>query len=329
MTATVDILLATYNGAEFLPAQLASIEAQSHRDWRLIARDDGSDDGSVEILRAWAARLDRPVVIVEDGERRVGPAQSFGRLLARSEAPFFAFCDQDDVWHADKLSILLDAISAVGEVVALAHSDLAVVDEELVPIEPSFWNQQATDRKLRCGAPTDRARLFVQNPVTGCAMLGNASLRDAMMPIPPDGAMHDWWAALTAAFRGKIVPVEKALVQYRQHAHNSVGARDRTLSMMLRTLVSDPIAGLERTWKIFDMLELQAGVALINFGAHMHPNERKFAQRLSNMGLGLRRKGGWPLLLWSLGARRRLSLVAHLISRTFSISDRQRENQLR
>lgn len=329
MSASVDILLATYNGARHLPAQLASIEAQSHRNWRLIVRDDGSDDDSVGIVRAWAARMDRPVIICEDGERRVGPAQSFGRLLERSEAPFFAFCDQDDVWHHDKLKILLDAIRSVGETVALAHSDLAVVNEDLKPIEQSFWRQQATNENLRHGAPSDRSPLFVQNPVTGCAMLGNAGLREAMLPIPRGVAMHDWWAALTAAFRGKIVPVDSALVHYRQHAHNSVGARDRTLGMMLRTLVSDPTAGIERTWKIFDMLELQAGAALENFSAHMHPNERKFAQRLSNIGLGLRRKGGWPLLLWSLGARRRLSLVAHLISRTFSISDRQKGNQLR
>ena len=328
MSGSVDILLATYNGARHLPAQLASIEAQTHRNWRLIVRDDGSNDDSVGIIRAWAARMDRPVIVYEDGERKVGPAQSFGRLLERSDAPFFAFCDQDDVWHHDKLRLLLDAIRSVGGAVALAHSDLAVVNEDLELIEPSFWRQQATNESLRHGAPSDRSPLFVQNPVTGCAMLGNAGLREAMLPIPKDVAMHDWWAALTAAFRGRIVPVDEALVQYRQHAHNSVGARDRTLGMMLRTLVSDPTAGLDRTWKIFDLFESQAAIALHGLCDVMRPREREFARRLSNIGLGLRRMGGWWLLLWSARGRRRLPLAAHLISRTFMISDHQRGNQL-
>lgn len=103
----VDILLATYNGAKYLPEQLASLESQTHGDWRLIVRDDGSSDGSLDLVRDWAVETGSDLVVLEDGESRLGPAQSFGQLLARSDAPYFAFCDQDDVWLAEKIKARL------------------------------------------------------------------------------------------------------------------------------------------------------------------------------------------------------------------------------
>ena len=57
--AAVDILLATYNGARYLPELLASLEAQTFRDWRLIVRDDGSSDGSLTLVEDWTAAAGR------------------------------------------------------------------------------------------------------------------------------------------------------------------------------------------------------------------------------------------------------------------------------
>ncbi len=133
---SIDILLATYNGARFLPEQLASLDVQTHSDWRLILRDDGSDDGSLQMVRDWASRTKRELIVIEDGDIRIGPAESFARLLAHSDAPYFAFCDQDDVWEADKLSRLVDAAASAGDGIILAHCDLAVVDGDLSPVEP-------------------------------------------------------------------------------------------------------------------------------------------------------------------------------------------------
>lgn len=313
----VDILLATYEGAAFLPEQLASLDAQTHRDWRLFLRDDGSSDGSPDIVREWAARTGRELVVVEDGDVRVGPAESFGRLLARSDAPYFAFCDQDDVWEPEKLSRLVEAAEAADGRPVLAHCDLRVVDSTLSPLAPSFWRQQGGDDDLRRAAPGHRARLLFQNPVTGCAMLGDAALREAMLPMPADVSMHDWWAALTAAYRGHIVPVDAPLVRYRQHGGNSVGARTRTTGAMTARLAREPAAAIGRTRRIFDVLASQASTALKRLGDAMTPEERAFATDFARIGDGLRRASGWRLLRWSMAARRRWPLAAHLLIETF------------
>ena len=80
----VEILLATYDGGEFLAEQIDSLFRQSYGNWRILARDDGSGDGTVEILRDYAARHPDRLVLVTDGDGNLGYVGNFARLLALS-----------------------------------------------------------------------------------------------------------------------------------------------------------------------------------------------------------------------------------------------------
>lgn len=100
----ITILLCTFNGARFLAAQLASIEQQTHSNWRLIVSNDGSTDDTLTIIRHFADRVCQPVEIRHGPGR--GAAANFLSLATDPEidGDLFAFCDQDDVWHPAKLS---------------------------------------------------------------------------------------------------------------------------------------------------------------------------------------------------------------------------------
>jgi glycosyltransferase involved in cell wall biosynthesis len=221
----IDILLATYNGAAFLGEQLASLEAQTHRNWRLLARDDGSDDGTPEILEAFRARHPDRVVVVRDGEGNLGVVANFSRLMELSDAPYAAFCDQDDVWVADKLELSLAKMRELerqhgADVPLLVFTDLTVVDEDLDVIHPSFW-KYANLLPQRCG---ELNRLLLQNVVTGCATLMNRPLVTKSLPIPEQAVVHDWWVALVVVLFGKAGYISRPTVMYRQHARNVIGA---------------------------------------------------------------------------------------------------------
>jgi len=192
----IDILLATYNGAAFLEAQLESVVAQTHGDWRLIARDDGSTDRTPEILSAFQARHPGKVEILADGDGNLGLVRNFSRLLEHSDAPYAAFCDQDDVWIPEKLELSLAKMRELerehgGDVPLLVFTDLEVVDEGLRVIDSSFWKYQKLDPKGgRCFS-----RLLVMNVVTGCSALANRSLARIAAPVPSQARVHDWWMA--------------------------------------------------------------------------------------------------------------------------------------
>lgn len=245
---TIDILLATYNGAAYLPEQLASLAAQTFADWRVILRDDGSSDGSPDLVRRWAEAGGHPLVVIEDGRANLGAKDNFAALIAASDAPYFACCDQDDVWLPHKLERMLNALQAAEAApnagrAMLAYSDLEVVDAALHPIHPSF-RTYASLQQPRAGREV--IDMMTQNVVTGCASLGNAALRAAALPVPPEAVMHDWWLALVAAAAGQLVDVPETTIRYRQHGGNVSGPVNWAPGAVLTAIVRNPAKSLRR-----------------------------------------------------------------------------------
>lgn len=233
----IDILLATWNGEQYLAEQIESVLAQTWTDWRLLARDDGSSDGTVEILKQYESRYPERIHIIRDGKANLGASGNFSVLMEHSDAEYLMFCDQDDVWLPEKIEMLMGAMAKLEnecgrDMPLLVHSDLIVVDDRLQLIAPSYWHYQ----KLNPEKGRFLNRLLVENVVTGCALVMNRRTKELALPVPTDARMHDWWIALVAVAFGQISYVERPLVQYRQHGGNKLGAKAWNLIVLLRLL---------------------------------------------------------------------------------------------
>jgi glycosyltransferase involved in cell wall biosynthesis len=220
------IVLATYQGARYLPEQVESIRRQSRTDWRLLVRDDGSTDATPRLLRQLAAEDDR-ITLIDDGGQRYGAAGNFAVLMERARrdgAEYLFFADQDDVWRPDKLRRQLEAIqqaegNAAERVPCLAYSDLTVVDDRSQTIHPSFLRHS----RLVHGGRAPLGTLLGRSFVLGCACAVNRPLLEFALPLPETAAMHDWWLAISAAATGRVVGLAEPLVRYRRHGGNSSG----------------------------------------------------------------------------------------------------------
>lgn len=227
MTIRVDLLCSVLNGERYLPALLDSLDAQTHRNWALRVRDDGSTDDTVRLVRARAA-ADPRVELADAGGPRLGVGGSFGWLLERrpADARYLMVVDADDVWLPDKIDRTLAAMrraeAAEGaSTPTLVHTDLVVVDESLRVVSPSFWAFAGFDPE-----PATLRRVMVQNVATAPTLMLNRALADLIGSTPPVARFQDAWYALVAAAFGRIVAVREATVLYRQHPANCVGARD-------------------------------------------------------------------------------------------------------
>jgi len=236
-----EILLAAYNGEKYLPALFTSLAAQTYQgEMRITCRDDGSHDNTLEILKNSPAHM-------ISGPATGSPKGNFMQLLKHSTGDILFFCDQDDVWAAEKVSLLVEKMQRAqeaygGDTPILVHCDLSVVDEGGNMLCPSMFRRQQWD-----GAANTLARLMVQNNVTGCAMCVNRPLRDLMlMADSKDMFMHDWWAALVAAAFGRIVFVDKPLVYYRQHGGNQVGASKSSMAVRAKNALAHMEKGRRR-----------------------------------------------------------------------------------
>jgi glycosyltransferase involved in cell wall biosynthesis len=249
----VIVLLSAFNGAPYLAQQIESIRAQSFRDWRLLVRDDGSTDDTVEIVRRFCA-TDPRISLMEDSGSRLGPWASFGRLLSHAcdgTAEYVFLSDQDDVWLEDKMEqqlVLLRAAPETGNEprVLLVHSDLVLVDENLREIHPSFSEFQ----RMSYDAADPLGTLLIHNAVVGCTIAINRPLLELAFPLPP-GTLHDWWLAACAAASGRIQRTAGATVLYRQHSKNVIGVEHR--HSFLRELLLHPIAFTTKAFRIFNV----------------------------------------------------------------------------
>ncbi|ALV08495.1 glycosyltransferase family 2 protein [Roseateles depolymerans] len=222
---SIDILLPVYNGSQFLQAQLDSLLAQTHTHWRCLMRDDGSKDRSLEILRAYQAAHPERFQLIEDGLGNLGTVRCLNALSTHVTSPVFAFCDQDDVWQADKLATSLAHLQALDcpeGTPGLVFCDMTVTDAALAPTAESFWDTLDARPYAR-----ELAGLPVINVVAGCTMMGNRALLGAAFPVPEGAPMHDYWVGMVAKYTGRIQAIEQPLMLYRQHGRNQCGVSRR------------------------------------------------------------------------------------------------------
>lgn len=204
----VQILLSTYNGEAYLAQQLDSLLAQDYPEVEILVRDDGSTDGTLTVLRRYAACSRR--IRVFAGEN-LGYARSFMTLLqeASPTAGYYAFCDQDDVWRGDKISRAVAALGEVdGDIPALYCTRLAVADAELRPLGHS-----AVPRK---GLTFRNALVECSTP--GCSCVINPPARNLLIPPPQWLDAHDGWTYLVISAFGRILYDETPTLLYRRHA---------------------------------------------------------------------------------------------------------------
>ena len=145
--------------------------------------------------------------------------------------PYTALCDQDDLWHADKLqrclAVLQNAEQQCGaDTPLLVHHDCRIVNADASLRHDSFFRHQGWD-----GTANTLPQLLVQNNVTGCTCLMNAALRRLVAKHADAQTMfmHDWFIALTAAAFGHIIFLDEPLLDYRQHGTNVMGASRHAL----------------------------------------------------------------------------------------------------
>jgi len=276
----VTILLATYNGEKYLDELMRSLLSQTYPDFTVLARDDGSSDRTPEILARWSAAQPGKINIVSDDLGNLRFVQNFARLMGLCDTPYFAFCDQDDVWLPNKIELSINQLRTLEdqfgtETPILVHSDLTVVDGNLNEISPSFFDY--TGINIANAGRLDR--LLFNNIVSGCSSMGNRALLNVAQPIPDGHLYHDWWIALVASSCGVLHTMAEPTVLYRQHGQNQIGARHNPRGNTLwdaRHVLQQPKLLRARLARAVMFVQSHAELLLQSVGAEMPRRNREF-----------------------------------------------------
>ena len=231
--------LCTHNGVKFLAQQLESILGQSLLPQEIVVSDDGSTDGTLDVVR----RVLTPEVMVETGialtilqrKKPLGVTRNFEAALTACSGEFISLCDQDDVWRPDRLARLRAGFSS--DDVLLVHSDARMVDSAGRPLGHSLFSSLGARRRelAREEGPTAFEVLVRRNLVTGATAMVRRQLVVDARPFPASW-VHDHWLAVVASLAGRIVVDHGQLIDYRQHGANQIGATKLTASVAVDLL---------------------------------------------------------------------------------------------
>lgn len=210
---TVSVLMSTYNGEKYLAEQIESILNQKGVIVKLLVRDDGSRDGTLNILREYEKKGKLEII----SGKNIGYKRSFLSLLECAEdSNYYAFADQDDIWHEDKLLAAVKMLKKEDQGLPLLYtSALTCVNENLEYLR----TQKFFGLKLNFYSE------FVRHRFAGCTYVFNKNLRETCKGrsyCKHWNIAHDEWVCFICWLGGgTVVFDQKSHILFRRHNANS------------------------------------------------------------------------------------------------------------
>jgi glycosyltransferase involved in cell wall biosynthesis len=204
MSASISVVMATFNGEKFIKEQLETIISQTIQPQEIIICDDCSSDQTIKIIES----LNNPLIKIYQNSTKIGVVENFKKGVSLTkDGNFIALSDQDDVWFKNKLETLYYSISEFKEslIPTIAYSDLTLVDSNKKVIHNHVHNFET---------------LLFGNFITGHSILMNSSMKKELLCKPCDTILHDVWIAFIALGIGKAIKINEPLAYYRQHEKN-------------------------------------------------------------------------------------------------------------
>ena len=222
---TLSIALCTYNGSKFLREQLQSLANQTLQPFEVVVADDCSIDNTVSIIQEFSKLLNIKV-FVNDLSLKV--TKNFEKAVALCKGDIILMCDQDDIWHLDKLAKISTYFQNNPNQLAV-FSDATLVDEQGTSLDKNFWSavrfHQVQIQQFKDGNVVEL--LLAGNRTAGCMMAFRKELVEKIIPFPTHIPLmiHDNWITIVAAMLDSLGIIEEKLISYRQHNLQQIGIR--------------------------------------------------------------------------------------------------------
>lgn len=246
----IAILLCTYHGQRYLSEQLDSFAAQIYPSWEVWASDDGSQDDTQAILKAYQQKWRSGRLSIHLGPEE-GFACNFLSLVCNAsiQADCYAYSDQDDIWETDKLQRSMEWLLTVPQNIPALYCSrtrLVDVENEDIGFSPLFTR------------PPGFANALVQNIGGGNTMVFNNAARTLLSDAGEhiDVVTHDWWAYMVVSgCGGRVFYDAYPSVRYRQHGGNLVGMNSSWPARLVRIRML--LQGRFRNWNDRNIQALQ------------------------------------------------------------------------
>ena len=195
--------MATFNGERYLKYQLNSIIQQIGHGDEIIICDDGSRDGTIRIIQEYSQK-DNRIKLTRNTHR--GVVLNFEDAIRKCKNDLILLSDQDDVWNANKVSVVKSAFQRGNKMLVL-HNALNYCDGR---------PQELLIQKMKHGV----LKNIIKSNYWGCCMAFRREFVKDILPFPNRLIAHDQWIGLIAESRNEVQFIDESLIMHRVHEKN-------------------------------------------------------------------------------------------------------------
>lgn len=229
--STVNILLSTYNGEKHLNEQLETILQQTSQNFKLVIRDDGSTDETRKIIDQYCRDFPKKIEFIKDDFGNVGISKSFSLLMENSNADYYFFADQDDIWMKNKIQEMMNITKSWDpKKPHMCFSDLIIKNDKT--------SRQSSYLATYDLHNTPLNKIIFKGIIHGCAMLINHQCKLFTLELNEDSRLlHDTSIIYTSYLFGSIEIIKTPLIIHKIHKSNAIGhGTKQPYMVLLKTL---------------------------------------------------------------------------------------------
>lgn len=205
----ISVCVAVYNGSQYIEEQLRSILRQLSATDEVVVSDDGSVDGTPDIVKTMGDSRIR--LVTNQGAHGVNG--NFDNALRNARGEYIFLADQDDIWLDGKVINCMDALKNADLVV----HDAIIVDSSLKPQNKTLFSEL----KIKEGFAAN----YIRNRFTGCCMAFRREVLEYVLPIPVGVKYyHDSWIGLMVSLRGRVRFLDTPGILFRRHESTKTSA---------------------------------------------------------------------------------------------------------
>lgn len=215
----ISVCMATYNGEKFIKDQLDSVINQLDKSSEIIIVDDFSNDKTISIIESFN---DSRIILLKN-EKNLGVVLSFEKALMYSKHEIVFLCDQDDIWHDNKVNMTLQYFQMDKEI-SLVYGNGALIDENGTSLGRNLFHSRVSGSFIRH---------LIKPKFLGCSIAFKMSFKNKIFPFPHNIPMHDWWIGMNHIVHGKVYYYNEPLIQYRRHKNTVTTGKNAAIPTMV------------------------------------------------------------------------------------------------
>lgn len=233
----ISVAMTTYNGAAYLLPQLQSLLRQTRLPDEVIICDDKSQDDSVQIVKDFIEENALKHWVVVENDKNLGYIENFRKAMSLTTGDIVFLCDQDDVWHHEKVATMVAAMESNTMIAAMACG-YRCIDQTGNPLDvraKKFYTVPAWSRGDSSISKVRYGRILYHNIAQGCATAYRRWLVDRYCAVNGcNHVPHDWALNMMAYEAGELYFIDEELLFYRLHGRNALGLGKRARTVAQR-----------------------------------------------------------------------------------------------